>query len=254
MRLTEQTIIRKGDPSWDILDHLCFLSKNLYNVSPYAMRQEFFKTNRIPAWEGLRVAFVKEDQPDYRALPAKVAGETVQRVGECMKSFKALKFHEDPKIRETASLPHYLKKESGRYVVTFPKDTISRKVKPLPNGRFEYTVCPKGLNLKFQGTAQNPDVIRVVPHGEHITIEVVYTVVEPKEVDTQAEKVVALDFNVSAIAEFSNCAEPRLWNLKPIKSINQYYNKKKAEYQSVLPKEEKKTKDEKKIKDEKKLI
>ena len=42
MRLVEQHIIKSNDPVYKELDHLCFLSKNLYNQALYRVRQQFF--------------------------------------------------------------------------------------------------------------------------------------------------------------------------------------------------------------------
>jgi putative transposase len=44
MQLVERHIIKKSNPEWKILDHLCFLSKNLYNYSLYRIKEEFQKS------------------------------------------------------------------------------------------------------------------------------------------------------------------------------------------------------------------
>ncbi len=41
MQLVERTIIKKNHPNYKSLDALAFLSKNLYNIANYIVRQEF---------------------------------------------------------------------------------------------------------------------------------------------------------------------------------------------------------------------
>ena len=47
MLLVEKQIIRPSNPLYKELDHLCFLSKNLYNVTLYTIRQHYFNTKKI---------------------------------------------------------------------------------------------------------------------------------------------------------------------------------------------------------------
>jgi len=42
MQLTEQHIIKRGDPRFAALDAASFASKNLYNAALYQLRQAFF--------------------------------------------------------------------------------------------------------------------------------------------------------------------------------------------------------------------
>ncbi len=43
MQLVELTIIKKNHPNYKSLDALAFLSKNLYNIANYIVRQEFIE-------------------------------------------------------------------------------------------------------------------------------------------------------------------------------------------------------------------
>ena len=48
MILTETLlVVNKGSPYYNILDELCFLSKNLYNASLYEIRKQYKKNRKI---------------------------------------------------------------------------------------------------------------------------------------------------------------------------------------------------------------
>lgn len=78
--LVEKQIIRPSNPLYKELDNLCFLSKNLYNVVLYTIRQHYFNTGKYLTGFTIIKDFAKENQVDFRALPAKVAQHTVQLV------------------------------------------------------------------------------------------------------------------------------------------------------------------------------
>lgn len=46
MYLVEQHIITVNDKRYKDLDRICFLSKNLYNVALYTIKQEFLNTGK----------------------------------------------------------------------------------------------------------------------------------------------------------------------------------------------------------------
>lgn len=82
--------VKPGNKQYQELKHLCFLSKNLYNSTLYAVRQHFFEHRKYLNYYDVNKQFTHENQPDYRALPAKVAEQTQVLVGQNFKSFFAL--------------------------------------------------------------------------------------------------------------------------------------------------------------------
>lgn len=90
MLFVEKQIIRPSNPLYRELDKLCFLSKNLYNSTLYTIRQHYFNTKKYLTAFTIIKDFTKENQADFRALPAKVSRYTVQLVEQNMKSFFAL--------------------------------------------------------------------------------------------------------------------------------------------------------------------
>lgn len=56
--------------------HWCHLSKNLYNVANYEMRQSFIAGNRKSGYQ-ISTEFAKNNQSDYRALPAQCSQQII---------------------------------------------------------------------------------------------------------------------------------------------------------------------------------
>ena len=81
MKLTEQIQLKKTPQ----LSYLCHLSKNLYNLATYYVRQEFFYLGnwlRYPdLWHMLK------DKDIYKKLPSQTAQQTLKMVDRAWKSF-----------------------------------------------------------------------------------------------------------------------------------------------------------------------
>lgn len=225
MTLTERHIIKDSSPYYKELDNLCFLSKNVYNSALYTVRQHFFNTKKYISWVNVNNLFVKDHQTDYYALPCKVSQQTIKMVDQNMKSFfKALKA-KNSKPR----LPKYLDKTKGRYVVTYTKQAISKR--DLDEG----FISLSKTNVKIKTNVKDVQQVRVVPQNGVIVIEVVYNV-EPKAIDENAErKYCGVDLGLNNLMTCAFADEkPIIYNGRPIKSINHYYNKEKARLQSCL--------------------
>jgi hypothetical protein len=107
MRLTETIQVNKGTALYKELDNFCFLSKNLYNASLYAVRQHFFKTGKYLNYSASNGIFIQTRNSDYYALPTKVSQQTMKMVDQNFKSFFGLLKLKNGK----AKLPHYLEKK-----------------------------------------------------------------------------------------------------------------------------------------------
>ena len=70
MTLTETLlVVNKSSPYYNILDELCFLSKNLYNASLYEIRKYYNDTKTFLTGFALIKQFTSCNNVDYRALP-----------------------------------------------------------------------------------------------------------------------------------------------------------------------------------------
>ena len=90
----------------------------------------------------------------------------------------------------------------------------------------------------------NIQQVRIVPRTGHYVVEIVYQREENKSV-VNSNAVAAIDIgvnNLCALTSNKSGFVPVLVNGRPLKSLNQYYNKTKAKLQSLLPKNQYKSK------------
>ena len=244
----EQHRIKKNHKFFTIIDDLCLKSKNMYNYGNYIIRQEFIETSKEKE-QGLRESanwiqynklfdMVKDSEP-YKELGSNVGQATLRKLDKAWKSFfESIKdYSKNPdKYLGRPKMPGYLPKESGRYECDL--DNNKFKVidgyvyfcwKPLKvmNNTF-MTNIPEGTKLMQ---------LRFVPKNGEYIMEVVYQIEIP-DIEEKAERVASIDLGVDNLMTITtNCGvKPLVINGKPLKSINQYYNKKISEMRSELKK------------------
>ena len=234
MILAEKHIIKKNDYRFDELQNICKLSKNLYNVALYKTRQHFFEHNKFLTAFSLDGILRKEQNIDYNALPQKVSQQTLKMVEQNFKSFFGLlKLKAKGKYDEKVRLPKYLDKD-GEYVTVYTNQAISKKT--LKGGFIQFSKT----NIRIKTAVENVQQVRIVPKGNHLVVEVLYTVKE-KELQENNNRYCSIDLGVGNLVTIcSNVLKPIIVNGKPLKSVNQYYNKQLAKLKSEL-KNEKKT-------------
>ena len=232
MNLTEKEIIYPTDERFDLIKELCHLSKNLYNASLYDVRQYYFETKSYRTWQSQKPIFTKTKNPDYYALQSNVAGEVLMQVGRQFVGFFNNKSSKKKKI------PKY-KDKNGYNIVTFPERTISKQIEFDENKQlYTYILCKRGYNLKIESTKQNVKMIKFVYDEANDLIKCfkIYEVEQPK-LKKDNSRYFSIDPGLNNIVSIYNNIgiRPLLYNGRPIKSINQYYNKTNAKLKSELP-------------------
>ena len=226
MTLVEQHIIKKSDSRFEELDNLLFLSKNLYNAGLYITRQYYFEHKKFLNYQSLASIMVKEDNIDYRRLPAKVSQQTLKLIEQNFKSFfKHLKVK---KKDEVIKIPNYLKKDTGRFVVTYTSQAISNKA--IKSGILKLSK----VESTFKTEKTDIQQVRIISKNNHIVVEVIYNV---KNVEPLAdnERYASIDLGLNNLGTVtSNVIKPFIINGKPLKSINQFYNKRVSNLKSKL--------------------
>jgi putative transposase len=233
--LVERHVIRKGDARWSEIDHAAWLAKNLWNASNYILRQTFIFDHTFLAFKEL-YRQVRDVYPqDYDALPRKVSNQVLRQVyGAWQYWFKALKAYEKAPEHFTGrpKMPGYKHKEKGRNRLVYDIQAFSKK--KLRDG----IVAPSGLNatVQTQVAPERVKEVHITPQTGCYVVQVIYSV-EPAERiggDYAAGVDIGLD-NLAAIATNKPGIVPILVNGRPLKSINQFYNKRKSDLQSRLP-------------------
>ncbi|UNU22637.1 RNA-guided endonuclease InsQ/TnpB family protein [Microcoleus vaginatus] len=232
MQLAERHIIKSTEHRFAEIDELAFKSKNLYNAANYVIRQSF-----VYGWGYVNYnemnRLMKSHQA-YKALPAKVSQQILMILDKNWKSFfeavKAYKI-DCSKFTNSPKLPKYKDKVKGRNIIVYTIQAISSKL--LKKGIIKLS----GTNLSIK-TQVNPDQVcqvRLVPKCDSYVIEVIY---DKSESTLDDDKFVAsidlgLD-NLVALTSNQPSFTPLLINGRPLKSINQFYNKRKALLQTQL--------------------
>jgi len=238
MILAEQHIISKNNPNWRKLDELCFLSKNLFNTALYKVKQEYLKSGKFLRYSDLEKLFRSESNVDYFNLPTNTSQQILRLFDKNVKSYFGLlkKWKNDKtSLNGCPKFPKYKDKVKGRNILIFAGQTQIR----FKNG---YIHFPKRINLTPLKTKINSsskiNEVRVIPKSSCYVIEVIYEKQEKSQVISNNYLVIDLGVN-NLYTCTSNFDKPFIINGKPLKSINQYYNKKKGKLQSDLEKNHK---------------
>jgi putative transposase len=231
MQLVEQHIIDKNDKRFQIIDLAAFASKNLYNAANYTLRQEFIRTGRYITYPQL-AKLLKNSEP-YSALPAKVAQQVLINLDKNWQSFFASieEWKENKeKFQGKPSLPSYKEKQKGRHILVYTTQALSRKKLR------ESIIKPSFLDIEVKTTKKNLKQVRIVHRKTHYVVEVIYEK-EEKPAKVNPDYIAGVDIglnNLAAVASNKPGFVPVVVNGRPLKSINQYYNKKRASLQSQL--------------------
>lgn len=221
-----------------MLRDFCRKSKNLYNHANYAMRAAFFSSGRVIKWGDLDKQMRLDLQyPDYRDMPtAQCAQQTIKLLLSNWSSFfeAAKDYKKNPgKYLGRPRPPKYLPKD-GYQVLTLTNQNCKYR-----NGELRFPKSFNGFTMTPQ-FANRPDFksfqqVRIHAKRNRIIVELVYNIEIPDKKPYNG-RTAAIDLGVNNLATVANNfhAEAFVLNGRPLKSINQFYNKQKAKLQSEL--------------------
>lgn len=230
MRLVEKHIVRQGSREWKEIDGLAFKSKNLYNRANYEIRQHFFETHQILSYNEMASRMQAEES--YCDLPRKVSQQVLRCLDRNWKAWKEADkaYKKNPsKFLGKPRLPKYKDKEKGRNLLVYTIQAISSK--ELKKG----WVKPSGTNLMISCKKQNINEVRIIPRLNYYVIEIIYE--HPIQQLVNSEAIAGVDVglnNLAAVTSNQKGFKPFLVNGRPVKAVNNFYNKKKSELQSHL--------------------
>ena len=243
---TETHIIKESHPIYRWIVEECLRSKNLYNKALYIYRQAFTeKHENISYYVSIvnnkkfissynlitRMRALKEE--DYFAMTKNhSASQVIIQVDKTMKSwFASLKsYKKDPsKFRGRPRIPSYKKKDELNCLTYTYDDARLQK-----DGTINIS---KKIKLPIHTNLKNFQQLRLVPKSGYIQVEIIYN----KEInDNRLDQTRAIGIDLglnNLMAITSNIGNiSNLVNGRPLKSINQYYNKRKAHLMSLLEK------------------
>ncbi len=228
MKLTEQ-IQLKNTPQ---LSYICHLSKNLYNLANYYVRQEYFYLGNWLRYYDLWY-MLKEKEP-YKKLPSQTAQQTLKLVDKNWKSFfQSLKTYKKyPEKYLGLPKPPRYKKKDGEYLLVFTNQQCKIR------GGFLY--FPQKIQLSPIKTRIKSKLhhVRIIPRGLYYILEIIYQK-EVKNLNLDKKRVIGIDLGLNNIITMVNNAglQPAIIKGGIVKSINQFYNKQLAKYKSIKDKQ-----------------
>lgn len=235
MNLVERHIITEGNNQYKNIDKACFLSKNLYNSGLYHIKQKFIESGKWTRYNDLDRYFKETNNIDYRSLTTQCSQQILMLLDKNLKSYfqsiKAWK-RDNKKFTGCPIFPKYKHKEKGRNVLIYTYQQVRVK------DGFIHFPKKEGLKpLKTKCKKEEVKQVRVVPQSSCYIIEVVYSVSELVK-EKQNNEWLGIDIGLNNLASCTNTKnkESFIINGKPLKSINQYYNKKISKIKSQLQK------------------
>lgn len=204
----------------------------LYNYCNYHIRQHFFATGEMLDKYALISQLTEQNQSDYRELPAQTAQQTILRLFKNWKAFFAAnrQYAKHPeKFFGRPKLPGY-KQGKKQSLLVFTNQQCRIK-----DGFLYFPSKVNFTPIKTQVSPENLREVRVSPQATCHIIEVVHKL--HINVDALPEdRVLAIDFGVSNLATcLSNVGDsPFILNGKPLKALNQWYNKEVSRLKSCV--------------------
>ncbi len=227
---TEIHFIKKGHHLFNYCDETCLKSKNLYNHANFLIRQHYFYLETFLPYDGKEYSlyFQVKGHETYKALPAQTAEGILRKLEDnwhayfaSMKEWKAVpsKFYGMPR-------PPKYKDKHGRFTAYFTNQQC--KVK---NGGIRF---PKTTLYLETRVVEPLHEIRITPEGNRYKVEIVHDHVIPAAMSTEPRNIASIDIGLNNLVTLTdNIGDtPIVINGKIAKSINHYYNKKKARLMS----------------------
>ena len=235
----EKHIIKSSNTFFSMLIDFCHKSKNLYNHANYLVRQAFTSQNNsrwIRYAELDKLLKADEEYPNYKEMPTAQSAQQILRVLDSnwkafFASIKDCSKNKD-KYLGRPKLPKYLKKNRNFLLI------LTNQNCKLRNGSLHFPKTFKGFTLTPRFIKKENFVsfqqIRFIPKRNRIIAELVYNIDVPEK-KSDNQRYIGIDIGVDNLATVCNNAGERAFiiNGKPLKSINQHYNKKISHYREI---------------------
>jgi len=241
MYLSQTNRLRLDKQQTDALRQMCHLSKNMFNVGLYNVRQHFFQERKYLSYEG-NYHHAKENE-NYKDLPTDIAQQTLKIVDRSFKSFfKLLQLKQVGGYQAKVQIPAYLPKD-GHFLLVIP--IRSRDWARLPGKGWVFIVPMSRAFRRQHGTVSFsvPErlrdkvvkEIRILPKlgARYFDVAYVYEAPEVEKVE-RSEEMLGIDLGLDNFATcVSSAQQSFIIDGKRVKSINQWYNKENARLQSI---------------------
>lgn len=221
------------------LQEMCRLSKNLYNVGLYQIRQFFFSENKFLRYES-NYHQCKTNE-NYKLLNTDIAQQTLKVVDRSFRSFFNLikKAKSGNYQFNQIALPRYLKKDSY-FPLIIPRIKVKDGYFKIPMSKdFKQQYGEVKISFPQRLDAEKLKEVRIHPKYGCQFFEVEFiTEEEPQTVEFKSDNALSVDFGINNLATcISTNGASFIIDGKRLKSYNQWYNKENARLQSIKDKQ-----------------
>ena len=228
--------IKQGHQYYNWCESACLQSRYLYNTMLYEYRNSYFDKD-IKNLTNTELYRIGKESCHWVNLPAKCSNHVwMQLITNISSYWAAVKeYNKNPnKFNKPPKLPNYNK---GMNIVTFDNQALLTNKLPAKHIRLVRTDMILDLS-RYNGEIRE---VQIIPKKNHFIIKAIFKQTIKQE-DLSYDIVASIDIGVNNLAAITtNQVHIRhiLINGRPLKSINQFYNKTKAKLQSKLPKKQK---------------
>ena len=240
--------IRPNDNAWSSCDSICWNAKNLRNYANYIIRQEYIKNKKYLNYYVIE-KILKELKPDcFKNFPAKLGQNVLRELDQNWKSyFAAIKeYRKNPqKFLGRPKIPGYKDSKHGRCGVNFDIQKISKKYlreNLLKLASLDFLISLRMFEMvDVDGVVsyeinKNLRAVSLVPKNDGYLITTKYLDLD-KSINVSSEFVAGIDLGVNNLVSIStnNKECPSIiFNGRPLKSMNAFFNKKLSKLKSEL--------------------
>ncbi|MEW6492234.1 MAG: transposase [Cyanobacteriota bacterium] len=240
MLLTLTNRLKLTASELDILACACRLSKNLFNVGLYTVRQYFFQEGKYLRYEGSY--HLCKTNENYQLLATDIGQQTLKVVDRAMNGFfKLWELKNTGQYNVKIRLPGYLPKD-GFFPLIIP--IRARDWAKLSEKDWMYSVPMARVFKRHFGVVsfQIPErirdkqvkEIRILPQYKARFFDVAYVYEQEGEIQSVGSETLAIDLGVNNLVTcVSTTGQSFIVNGKPLKARNQWYNKRNAWLQSI---------------------
>ena len=204
MHLTQKNHLRVGKKTYKLLRILAHLSKDLYNLTLYVIKQHY-------ELNGSFLSFVKayhlvKNSEPYKLLPSQVAQQTMKIVERNYRSFfRLLNERKKGNYHRSTHPPRFLPKD-GHFVLIFPYQSFRVKEDKViltlgRNFAKKFGVMHLEIPLPENVKGHKIKEVRILPKYNALWFEVEYVYeIQPEKKDLDYSKYLSIDLGVDNFA------------------------------------------------------
>ena len=226
---------------YNILRELCRIAKNLTNQAIYSIRQYYFQEKQYLRYEANYHEL--KNSENYKLLNSNMAQQTLKDVDQMFKSFFALiKLAKQGKYNfKHIKLPKYLPKNDYSSLIIAQFKIKDNNILTVPYSNTFKKKYETKIQIKVPKILENKKIkeIQIIPKFNARFFEIQYTYeIQEENINLNTNNALAIDLGVNNLCTcVTNIGKSFIIDGKKLKSINQFFNKRNAELQSIKDKQ-----------------